>query len=561
MPREQPLPPHISRTSIAASGTAAVTAYSGLAITPDNRVVYVGNKGTQVFVRSLDRLDATGVAVGIPSSVFLSPDGHWVGFVDRDTLKKVAFTGGPVQTILKGLRGTGAGATWAPDDTVIFAEQDPTTGLQQVSAGGGEATVLTVPLQSRGERDHFLPEILPGGRAVLFTISAISGGLDAAQVAVLDLMTRAYKVLVQGGSDAHYVPSGHLVYAAGAAGTLSAIPFDLARLETYGTPATIGPRLASRGFDVAPDGTLVYVEAPDQAPANTLVWVDRQGREESLGLAPGPYSQPRVSPDGTKVAVSMGGDIWVWDIARRKFNQLTSDPLPQFAPVWTADSRRLLFFWAGRASSVFSQLVDGTGEAEELSAGLKGNMQPSGLTQDGRALLTLGGRDLMVLTLDGTRRLEPLLPTQINSDERNGVVSPDGRWLAYESDSSGRFEIYVKPFPNVSAGLWRITTAGGTRPLWSANGQELFYIALDGALMAVRAALRGGTWSDAFSPAKVLEGRYETLGGLAPRTYDVSRDGQRFLMVKEVPANQAAAPQIIVVFNWVEELKRLVPTR
>jgi serine/threonine-protein kinase len=400
---------------------------------------------------------------------------------------------------------------------------------------------------------------------VLFTISAMTGGLDADQVAVFDLATGTSTVLVPGGSHAHYAPTGHLVYTAG--GTLQAVLFDLDRLKTRGTPVTVLPRQASRqevgNFDIAPDGTLAYVDTPDvTGAARTLVWVDRQSREEEpLGADSHPYIQPRVSPDGTKVAVSTvdeRSDIFVWDLARRKLSQLTSDLAPEFSPVWTADSRRLLFFWAGRASGLFWRPVDGTGEAEELSAGLKGNMQPSGVTLDRRVLLTLGGRDLMVLTLDGTRHVEPLLQTEYT--ERNGVVSPsDGRWLAYESDSSGRFEIYVRPFPNVSAGRWPITTAGGTRPLWAPNGRELFYVAPDGALMAVRVDSRAGTWS-AGSPTKALEGPYVTVTGLTGRTYDGSPDGKRFLMIKQ-PANQAVAPQIIAVQNWTEELKRLVPAR
>ena len=160
-----------------------------------------------------------------------------------------------------------------------------------------------------------------------------------------------------------------------------------------------------------------------------------------------------------------------------------------------------------------------------------------------------------MVALDGTRRVQPLLETP--SVERNGIVSPDGRWLAYESDSSGRFEIYVRPFPNVSAGQWLISTAGGTRPLWAPNGQELFYVAPGGAAHGGRVDARGGTWS-AGSPAKVVEGPYATEGVRDSRTYDVSTDGQRFLMIKQ-PANEATAPQIVVVQHWLEELKRLVP--
>jgi serine/threonine-protein kinase len=202
---------------------------------------------------------------------------------------------------------------------------------------------------------------------------------------------------------------------------------------------------------------------------------------------------------------------------------------------------------------VFWQSADGTGATEPLTsdAGL-----PSGVTRDGKRLLfnSPGGRDVMMLELD-TRRIQQLVKTSAN--ERNGVVSRDGRWLAYESDSSGQFEIYIKPFPDVDGWLWKVSTAGGTRPLWAPNGRELFYLALDGAIMAARVHPRGTAWS-AESPVKLFGGPYATGAPSEGRNYDVSVDGTRFLMVKE-PANQAAAPQIVVVQNWFEELKRLAP--
>jgi serine/threonine-protein kinase len=559
----QTAPSRTWRTTIASSGTAQVVNFSGLAITADGtQIVYVGNKGTQLFVRAFDQLEPRAIATGNPAAgVFLSPDGQWVGFSENESLKKVALTGGPTMTVLNALRGSAEGATWAPDNTIIFADRDRATGLQRVSAAGGDVTVLTRPDQTRGELDHLWPEMLPGGRAVLFTISAMTGGPDADQVAVLDLATGTSTVLVRGGSRARYAPSGHLVYTAG--GSLHAVLFDLARLETRGMPVPVLARQASRQalskFDVAGDGTLAYVDAPGgTGAARTLVWVDRQTREEEpLGADPRPYSQPRLSPDGTKVAVSTvdeRSDIFLWDLERRKLSQLTSDLAPEFSPAWTADGHRLLFFWAGR--SLFWQPVDGTGAAEALAS--LGGIQPSGVTPDGsRVLLTLGDRDLMVLTLDGAGRVETLVQTEFN--ERNGVVSPSGRWLAYESDSSGRFEIYVRPFPNVSEGLWPITTGGGTRPLWARNGQELFYVAPDGALMAVRVDSRAGALSTG-RPAKVLEGVYVTVTGLVGRTYDVSRDGKRFLLVKP-PADQGAAPQIVVFQNWLDELKQRVPVK
>ena len=520
----------------------------------------MGNNGRQLFVHPLDRLDSVPlVTATVPLNfVFVSANGQWVGFDEGGTLKKVALTGGPVKTVVNTGLGGSSGATWAPDDAIIFTTLDPTTGLQRVSADGGEVAVLTRPALSRGELDHLWPEMLPGGRAVLFTITA-TGGPDAAQVAVLDLATGTSRVLMPGGSHAHYVQSGHLIYTAG--GTLRAVPFDLDRRETRGTPVTVLPRLVRKShgaaeFVVAADGTLAYVDAPDFAPANMLVWVDRQGREKPLDAAPGAYAHPRLSPDGMRVAVANGSDIWVLDLAGQRASQLTFAPASHFAPLWTKDGDRLLFFSPFRESGLFWQAADGSGAAERLGTGL-----PSGVTSDGRHVLfssAPGARDLMLLTLDAAHHVEPLIQTA--STERNGVVSSTGRWLAYESDSSGEFEIWVRPFPNVGAGQWRISTAGGTRPLWAPDGRELFFMAPDGALMAVGIDARAGTWSGAGRPAKVFEKSYATGSPYSSRNYDVSRDGQRFLMVKP-PAKQAAAPRIVVVQNWFEELRRLVPVK
>jgi serine/threonine-protein kinase len=558
-------PPRVSRMTIASSGTTAlgIADDRSLAITPDGtRVVYVGINN-QLLVRPLDRLDATAIYTGAAplNWVFVSPDDRWVGFAEGRALRKVAITGGPAETIAQ--TDLTIGAAWAPDNTIIFATSVSAAGLQRVSANGGNVDTLTQPAQARGEVNYRWPEMLPGGRAVLFTITAATGGRAADQVAILDLATRAVRVLVRGGSHAHYVPSGHLVYTA--EGTLRAVPFDLARLEAGTMAVTVLPRLVTTqqgagDFDVAADGTLAYADAPGAASsaARTLVWVDRQGGEEPLGTTPRPYFQPRVSPDGTRVAVAIEDqeyDIWVWDLTRRTLDRLTFDLAREFAPVWT-DPRHLVYFSGREGGGLFWQAVDSPGGAEGLSAGAS---PPSGVTPDGGQVLfnTVGNRDVMMVALDGTQRVRPLLESP--RVERNGVVSPNGRWLAYEElDPEGQFEVYVRPFPNVSAGQWKISTAGGTRPVWARSGQELFYVAPGGALMGVRADPRGDRWSSS-SPAKVIEGPYMTRSLRDKPTYDVSTDGKRFMMVKQ-PADQAA-PQIVVVQNWLEELKQRVPTR
>ena len=275
---------------------------------------------------------------------------------------------------------------------------DRAAGLQRISAAGSALAVLTRPDRARGELTHVWPTMLPGGRAVLFTITATTGGPDAAQVAVVDLGTGTYKVLVPGGSDAHYVSSqrgstrraerqgGYLVYVKGS--TLMAVAFDPDRLETTGTPMVVLPRLATKpigngDFDVADDGTLVYLEPPSgDTTARTLVWVDRQGVETPLSgsLPPRAYGQPRVSPDETRVAVAIDDeehDIWVWDAARQTpLRKLTSGSPTDFSPVWTADSHRLIFGRPG--AGLFWQAADGTGEAEPLKSSVGAAMLPSG---------------------------------------------------------------------------------------------------------------------------------------------------------------------------------------
>jgi eukaryotic-like serine/threonine-protein kinase len=565
-------PPRVSRLLItpasAAAPSVSVIGYS-VAITPDGtRVVYVGANNTALFVRALDQLDATLITgLGDAYGPFVSPDGQWIGFFEGvSSLKKVAISGGPAVTIGRP-GGTAIGASWGADGSIIFATNDRTTGLHRIADTGGESTVLTRPNRAGGEDDHLWPEILPGGQAVLFTVTATTGGLDQAQVAVLDLRTGTPTVLIRGGSHARYVSGGHLVYAA--AGRLHAVAFDLDRLAVVGTPVTVQPEvLTNPGVAVAADGTLVYLSGGVSEVERTLVWVDRKGEETPIPAPPRNYAFPRLSPDGTRLALYIPDqeiDIWLWDLARATLTRATFDRGVDIYPVWRRPDGRQLIFSSVRGGGVnlFAQAADGSGDVTRLTT--SPNVQhATSVSPDGTRLVftetaPATGQDVMQLRLDGTPAVTPLVQTPFS--ERNAEVAPDGRWLAYEANDSGRFNVYVRPFPDVSSGYWQVSTDGGTRPLWARNSQELFYLSPTGDLMRVGVAL-GPTWA-ATAPTRLFEGSYGAAANQSGRTYDVAPDGKRFLMIKAGGRReQTAVPtSLVVVQNWREELKRLVPAR
>jgi serine/threonine-protein kinase len=568
--------PRVTRLVITPPSAAAIS-ISGIsrdvAITPDgSRLVYVGANGTTLFMRPLDELDATPLfSGGAPRDPFVSPDGQWVGFFDGGlTLKKVPVTGGPAVLVAR-LDSFERGATWTADGTIIFSTQATPAGLQRVSANGGTPAVLTRPDRARGEGNHWWPESLPGGRVILFTVTPATGGFDAASIAILDLRSGKSTILMRGGGHAQYMSSGHLVYAA--AGTLRAVGFDTTRLMVIGAPRLVVPQALATEFGaveaaLANDGTLAYVVGRPSSGTRTLVWVNRQGRETPLAAPPRGYFYARMAPDGTRIAVnafvSQSSDIWLWDLARAMLTRVTFDPAIGTDPVWMPDGRRLVFSSARTGVlNLFSQAADGTGVVERLTESPNAQsataVSPDGMTVVFTEIASTTGQDVMALQLEGTHHVIPLVQTPF--DERNGIVSPDGRWLAYEANDSGAFEIYIRPFPDVSRGHWQVSTNGGTQPLWARSGRELFYFAPDGALMRVEVA-DGPAWA-AGAPTKLLEGRYVvSTGGNIPRNYDIAPDGQRFLMLKPAESEvNSAPPQIVIIQHFDEELKRLVPSK
>jgi len=560
-------PVRIIRATIPHEAPATLSmVWRSVALTPDGtRLVYVGGDSRQIFVRPLDAFEAESIVTVAEGSdlrgVFISPDGEWVGYADTSyTLKKIPITGGPPVTLLT-LDGPDRGATWAADDTIVFATAAVDTGLQRIPADGGAVTVLTRPSPERGEIGHRWPDMLPDERGVLFTIMAASGDIDAAQVAVLDLASGDTKTLIRGGY-ARYVPSGHLVYATG--NSLRAIAFDAERLQTTGTPVTVVPRVVADGFgnasfSLSADGTLVYVEPPATSGARTLVWVDRRGEESPLPAPPAAYGNPRISPgDETRLAFSIGDDLWVWDIARPPA-QLTFTPLVDWMPLWMPDGEWLVYgSWGGGGlSNLYMQVADGTRQAARLSE--SPHMQlPSDVTTDGLAVLftevSARGRDLHLLRFDSG---EDVAMLETARDERNAAVSPDRGWVAYESDTAsapGQMDVYVRPFPVTGdSGFWQVSAGGGTHPLWSRSGDELFYLDADGAMMSVPVETSGSRWIST-TPIRLFSGPYHLREATLSRQYDVTSDGQRFLMIKDPPAGSTPA-RIVLVQGFAEELR------
>ena len=409
-----------------------------VAISPDGtHVVYAGTRDgqPQLYVRALDELDPT-VLTGIgdqPRNPFISPDGNWVGFFDgARALQRVSIRGGPPVPIAD-VDAPPRGASWGADDTIIYATANAGTGLWQVASGGGEPEVLTTPDTERGERDHWWPEILPGGRAVLFTIMP-QGSVENAQIAVLSLESRTYEVVLPGGSHARYVPTGHLVY--GVRGTLQAVGFDLDRLEVTTDPVPVVDTVSMKGtgaanFGVAQNHSLVYVRGgATSATGLSLVWVDREGNEEPLAAPPDNYAGARISPDGSRVAArvvdsSGSSDIHIYDIARNNLTQLTFTAEFECCPVWMPDGERLVFASArDGAPNLYITNADGTGDAEPLTEGAEA-MFPRAITQDGAMMVFESQGDLHTLSLDGERTVSALVETE--SIESRPRLSPDGR--------------------------------------------------------------------------------------------------------------------------------------
>ncbi len=396
---------------------------------------------------------------------------------------------------------------------------------------------------------------------MLFTIW---GGADR-RIGLLSLETGERRVLVDGGTFPRYVPSGHLIYAR--EGGLLAVPFDLSRLAVTGPPVSVlegvdmSPVNGEVEFSFSANGSLAYIPGVSGVGDRTLLWVNRKGVAQVLPAPPRGYQGVRLSPDGQRIAVGIvdtNPGMWIYELARGTLTRLTSSTLNPYQ-IWTPDGRRLTFR-SGQSTpfSLDSIPADGSGSAERLTIG-EGLLIPTSWSPDGHVLSFSGqnpttGWDIWMLKLEGGDR-KPHLFLQTAANEDGAIFSPDGRWLAYQSNETGRYEVFVRPFPG-PGGKSQISTDGGTEPLWARNGRELFYRNGD-KMMA--ASVQTKPMFAAAKPNLLFTGKSAAgVFGFRPN-YDVSPDSQRFLMVKEAVRAQSAS-QINFVLNWFEDLKRRVPS-
>lgn len=463
--------------------------------------------------------------------------------------------GAPVSITTSGYYG----ASWG-EKGIVFSS-GVNGGLSWVSAGGGDVTALTTIDPDRREKSHRFPQILPGGETVLFTLgSADIGSWDDASIAVLSLATGEYRVVLEGGIHARYSPSGHLVYARG--DNLLAAPFDLDALEVTGAPVpvlrgvTTVPRTGVAGFALTQDGSLLYAPGGTLGDDLRVVWVDREGRSEPLVEAPGNYHTPQLSPDGSSLALNLGGaneSIWIYDIARATLTRSIYG-YDNMRPAWMPGGDRLTFQSTRTGAwNLFWQPADGSGEAESLTTSeldrTSGSWSPDGKTLVFVERHPETGRDVWSLSTDGGEASDRLLGEPFNEVEPR--IAPDGRWLAYVSNESGQNEVYVRSFPSMSRKR-QVSTDGGHYPLWNPNGRELFYRDED-KMMVVEIASNGELGAPKVLFEKPLA--YSSAG----LNYDVAPDGRRFVMIDESDA-EPAPTQLVLVQNWAEELRRLVPT-
>ena len=534
----------------------------------DGRQLFVTgmvNRREEVLRRPLDRLEMEvipGAGQGDQgtgnSRPFFSPDGRWIAYHKVGKLRKVPVEGGPPIDLAA---SDWAAGSWGTNGLLVYS-QSYNTGLWTVSEGGGDERILTVPDTASGELGHWWPQVLPDGDHVIFT--AYRTPIERATIEVLTISTHERKVLFTGGVFGFYVPSGHLLYAVGEA--IRAVPFDLKRLEVTGPTfpvvdgVAMNPSDGASAFDVSDNGTLAYLPVASYITERDLVLVDRKGNETRALPTSDRYDHPRLSPDGSRIALDIrsannSGDVWVFQVGRPGGIRVTSEGGRDFGPEWTPDGEELIYTSERPYYDIYRRAADASSPAVPLVTGGYDHYS-GGASADGRlfayTLSTPGGTQLWTVALQG--RQPPVKYLWNGFNLAHPVISPDGRWMAYDSDESGRVEVYVQSYPDPIQRRWKVSPSYGSEPLWTRGGRELVYRSGD-SVFSVAMDLARGTNSQ---PTLLFTGPYSDNPGFTrPRSYDVSRDGERFLMTR-LPTN-VPTPHVMIVLNWFDELRAKSP--
>jgi len=578
-----PQPLQALRLSAEIGANASLNTNSGPSalLSPDGtRLALVARGADQkrrIFVRSLDQLQATALSgtenAGDP---FFSPDGQWLGFFADGKLKKISVQGGAAVTLC-GV-GDDRGGTWGADGTVVFTK-DTASALSKVSSAGGTPQPLTTLDKETGEVTQRWPQVLPGSKAVLFTSNTTGGtgaSLEDSDIVVYSVASGQRKTVQRGGFYARYLPSGHLVYMH--EGTLFAVPFDLKRLEVTGQPVPIlegvvtAPINGGAQFSFSDTGNLVYVAGRGGQDVS-IYWMDHEGKFTPLRETPGGYYNPAFSPDGRRLALEIFDgkrrDIWVYEWERDTLTRLTFGGEGNAYPAWTPDGERITYSSQekGEAPNLWWARANGAADAQRLTQSKNLAQFQESWSLDGKVLafrqLNPGtGNDIMTLPIKGNEKSgwkpgepKPFVNSAFNEIEP--AFSPDGRWLAYRSDESGSFEVYVRPFPG-PGGKWQVSTGGGLYPKWSRNGKELFYRTADSKIMAVTYTASGDSLH-ADKPQLWSPGQF-TDRGLGNYNFDLHPDGKRFAVLKTPGSEQTAAVnKVSFIFNFFDEISRKVP--
>ncbi len=567
-------------SDIGAPGALFTTFGSSEVLSPDGtRIVYVVKSADgkhQLYVRELDQLQAVALSDTTGArDPFFSPDGEWIGFFTDEKLKKVSVRGGAAVTLCDAI--TGRGASWREDGTIVFA---PLTrgALSRVSSAGGTPEELTKLDAAANELTHRWPQVLPGGKAVLYTVSATFGSFEDSGLVVQELPTGPKKTIYRGGFYGRYLPSGHVVFMH--EGTLFAMPFDLKKLEPAGQAAPVveevmsSPDYGGAQFSFSENGALAYLRGKSSGVPVMIEWMGRDGKMQPLRQTPAEVGNISFSPDGKRLAMELSDagrtDIWTYDWQRDTLARLTFTGERNFSPVWTPDGQRIAYTTIDKGDTygMYWKRADGAGDAQRLTQSTKAQY-PRSWSPDGKVLaifMNLGTAtswDLYTITMEGGEKTgwkpgEPKLFLGTPAVEVLPVFSPDGKWIAYQSNESGTYEIYVRPFPG-PGGKWQISSGGGVLPQWSQTSKELFYRTEKQQIMSVAYTSSGDSFQ-AGKPALWSEGQF-TDRGLATN-FAPHPDGKRFAVLKGAGDEaQQEFSKIVYVSNFFDELRRKVPPK